>query len=382
MNISKSIVIPKSFINNFVTHNQQIENTPISSIVYDQIREDCPSLVRILCEEMKQCPFNNIRLNFEELSSLNRLRREITLIGKINIDKNKDKDEDKEKLFKQFKERLDSSLSQTDEFAYSNIDKIWNVHYGKTIGDEFTSPMLYDINANLSQMRISVSQDNMTMIILWKEEEAFSSIADSLKHRIHSMPQLNIISVSLVEHNFFKRKEFLMTHSKSLPNATHYFEGEPTKAFFTYNNQAPWIIILDNNRIIRYDSIWEGQDCIKIINRISQSKQVEIEVECSERNKEYLNANDYWWSASNKTKEHFIQIVDEELTEREMNDIEFTMYSQMIIDKRGIRSKLVKPQLAGSIEAEFKELLNEFIVDLGQNGQLHQISIQVSYETA
>lgn len=371
LDFSKSIDIPQTFINNFIEHKQDSDYMPISSITYTQHRENSPSLIQILCNEMKLCPFQNIRLVFEEWVAYSGMKREITLIGRV--------DKSKEKELEKFKDDFSYALSRTDEFACIDLDSPWKVYKGKTIGDKFISPTVYDINANPTQLNVP-NKNKMTLIVLWKDQDSFTDVFNSLanKIKVSQLNDINIISVSLIESNFFKRKEFLInTTSRTIPNMVHYFEGEASKAFFNYNDFSSWIIVLDKEGVIKYDSQWEGQDCMKLINLISQNEKV---IECNEENEEYLNANDHWWSVCNKNKTEYIEIVYDELTDREMNDINFTMYAQMIINKDGVTSRLIKPQLFGSIDNDFKDLLKEFIEEFEQKGKLDKIAVDVVYE--
>lgn len=363
----------KSSLVNLVNGNASLSpkdetnHYPIKSTVYRMKTENTVNILQMLRDEMSKCPNNNIHLHFHEIASITGLNRSVEFKGKGEA-------QPKTKALIDFRSNFFFRLSLTDEFMTLDDSKAWNVKNGQSLDEIFTSSdKLYDINGN--QARIDLPDDKATILILWQDTEKLKEVLMNI-----NKSKRNIITISTDNNDFFKKKRYL--HDNDLLNkALYYFEDySDGNTAFDYSID-PCLMIINNEGVIKYDDAYGFNqyptDYSHIIDLIEKGEEYfsETDINRIKANK----VNEWWWALSNEAKEEYIETIHEKFDEIELYAIYLNIVSEIAFDNNGGIYKSVKPYVVGMLSKKAKNVFDNLIREIENEGNLEEIMINISY---
>ena len=352
LKLSNHISIPENFMKKnaptFYSHLTKLE-TPIPKLTLEKKQENLSELLEIIKNEMKQFPNEQIISDIKENITLNGINRKFEIKGQIPLNSSSSLNELKDDLF--------STLTMTNSFFDIDDNESWKIEETQGKGQKFESPVLYDINGNVCNIKLNKSD---CIIFIYDNDDDFNYIVNKIK-------KVPIIFVCKTQ-SFFQKKKKLVENG-NLNKFSHYFFSENDDNVFN-KFKLPRLIILNSK-----GEVYEN----KSLNNLKEIDSLEKNLYTKENeDNEKDNLNSFLLNADNKTKLDIIYKINRELEDANFHNVNFEIDNSCKINNKGIFAMKAIAIFKGVAEKKRQKDLQKFIDSTESESSLEKIKNSVT----
>ena len=335
---------------------------PIDEIKYSQNVEEMRQLTEILKDQMRLCPSEDIIFNLIETIDYYSLKRNFKI-------KSKSADNNSEAL-KRFRDDLLTDISSLETFTHIPTITSFEIEKKSNKGNKFNPPKIYDINGDETSLSI-----NNREIILF----LFDNLTD-LASFVARNKNINFAMFCLsINMNFFETKKWIKNNGllNNYSGLNFCFAEIPPKAINSATNlklsNLPRISVIGADGIIREDK------CIKNVNSFDVKRDLIDTLGKKGYNIEEQGKIDKFIYMQNDLKRKLVKSMNIYLKNNKLNGVHFYVKSKICIDKKGIKKIRCYPVFYGETTGEGRNMLNNLISQLNQQGLFKDIQCKVKY---